>query len=78
MRGGPFDSINAEERREFALPDCLVQKSDILMQNIELENDKLQFKVFDTLRAEHNIDCTALSVSQTQGGNAYRTYVQVQ
>ena len=74
----PLDSINVEERREFALPDCLVKKSDVLMHNIELENDKLQFKVFDSLRAEHNIDCTALSVSQTQGGNAYRTYVQVQ
>ena len=74
----PLDSLKIEERREFALPDCLVKKSDLLMQNIELENDKLQFKVFDSLRAEHNIDCTALSVSQTQGGNAYRTYVQVQ
>ena len=74
----PLDSLSVEERRAFVIGDCVVSKSDVLMHNIELENDKLSFKVFDSLRNDHHIDCTALSVSQTQGGNAYRTYVQVQ
>ena len=51
--------------------------NDIMMMNIDLDADKLTYTTLDKLRVEHHIDMTALSVSNTHGGNQYRTYVQM-
>ena len=73
----PLDALTAEEGSFVSLPDTEVPKSEVLIMNLELENDKVPYKAFDRLRFEHHIDVTALSLSQTQGGNTYRVYAQV-
>ena len=73
----PLDALTAEEGSLVSLPDMEVPKSDVLIMHVELENDKVPYKAFDRLRFEHRIDVTALSLSQTQGGNTYRVYAQV-
>ena len=73
----PLDTLTADEGSLASLPDVEVPQSDILLTHVELENDKVPHKAFDRLRFEHHIDVTALSLSQTQGGNTYRVYAQV-
>ena len=62
--------VHREQQRLASLPN-------VLLMHVELENDKVPYKAFDRLRFEHHIDVTALSLSQTQGGNTYRVYAQV-
>ena len=75
----PLEALTVEEARaaEACLPGVLVQKSDILIINGDLDNDKVPYEVFDRLRSEFHIDVTSISISATLGGNAYRTYVQM-
>ena len=75
----PFRRVGVEEARaaEACLPGVLVQKSDILIINVDLDTDKVPYEVFDRLRREYHIDVASISISATLGGNAYRAYVQM-
>ena len=75
----PLESLTVEEARaaEACLPGVLVQKSDVLITNVDLDTDKVPYEVFDRLRLEFHIDVTSISISATLGGNAYRAYVQM-
>ena len=75
----PLESLTVEEARaaEACLPGVLVQKSDVLIINVDLDTDKVPYEVFDRLRLEFHIDVTSISISATLGGNAYRAYVQM-
>ena len=75
----PLECLTVEEARaaEACLPGVLVQKSDILIINVDLDTDKVPYEVFDRLRREFHIDVTSISISATLGGNAYRAYVQM-
>ena len=58
------------------LPDPEASLADVLDANFEMtENNELPYDTFDSLRVRHNLDVTALSVSQTPRGNLYRAYV---
>jgi len=44
--------------------------------NVELDADaRIPFSAFDTLRTEHAIDVSAISLSFTQRGGTYRAHV---
>ena len=50
--------------------------ADVLEAHVELDAQMvISYKGFDALRVRHGIDVTALSVSTTRGGNAYRAFV---
>ena len=71
-----FTTFAAVDLRDTHLPSVLVRRGDMLINNIVLEQDgKIPFAVFDKLRKSHEIDVTALSVSATQNGGVYRSYV---
>jgi hypothetical protein len=57
------------------MPLVVRNNADVLIANVQLENDRIPFHVFDSLRLKHGIDVTALSVSQTHYGNLYRAFV---
>ena len=56
-------------------PDITVRKADFL-EMITLETlGQIPYTALDKLRREHNIDVTALSLSQTHSGGLYRAHV---
>ena len=75
----PLECLTVEEAQaaEACLPGVLVQKSDILIINVDLDTDKVPYEVFDRLRREFHIDVTSISISATLGGNAYRARSQM-
>ena len=73
----PFAELTANEAAHFELPPVVLHSHAILARNVELEEHRIPFTVYDELRMSHGIDVTALSVSQTSTGNLYRNYVLV-
>lgn len=71
-----FTTFAAVDLRDTHLPSILVRPGDILINNIVLEQGgKIPFAAFDQLKHRFGIDVTALSVSATQNGGVYRSYV---
>ena len=72
----PLRAMAVRDLRGAQLPDPEASLADVLDANFEMtENNELPYDTFDTLRLRHNLDVTALSVSQTPRGNLYRAYV---
>ena len=70
-----FDTLMISDAELLNSPDIAVQKADIL-EVITLETlGQIPFTALDKLRREHNIDVTALSLSQTHSGGFYRPHV---
>ena len=76
---GPWQELEdstLDEAKGMCLPPPLVALEDVLEANVELDpSNTISYKGFDALRVRHGIDVTALSVSLTRGGNAYRAFV---
>ena len=70
----PYESLPLASANDVELPPILLKPSNILITNVEIDGGRVPYSVFDTLRADHGIDVTALQYSQTAGGNAYRSY----
>lgn len=71
----PYEHLSHREASGYALPLVICNRADVLIANVEFEQGRITFPVFDSLRLAHGIDTTALSVSQTHYGNLYRAYV---
>ena len=68
--------LAAVDLRDSHLPSVLIRPGDMLINNIVLEQGgKIPFAAFDQLKHRFGIDVTALSVSATQNGGVYRSYV---
>jgi hypothetical protein len=70
----PVTSFKAADLAGCLLPQTMVSLAAVLIPSVVMEEGQIPFAVFDTLRNNHAIDLTALSVSQTQRGNVYRNY----
>ena len=71
-----YDVLNVASAASAFVPDRIVQRADVLLMNIELDDhQQIPFRVFDTLRLQHAIDVTAISLSLTHRGNLYRAHV---
>ena len=64
-----------DEVAQVRLPTVLVDKSEVMVGNVELENNKVPSAVCDQLRLDHGVDVTGLKSSSTPNGNTYRSYV---
>ncbi len=73
----PYERLSHDEAYMYALPTVLCTRADILVADVSLDGGRIPFSVFDSLRLEHGIDTTALSVSQTHHGNLYRAFVMM-
>lgn len=71
----PYEQLSHDEAHVYAMPTVLCTRADVLIANVNLEDGRIPFTVFDSLRMAHGIDTTALSVSQTHYGNLYRAFV---
>ena len=71
----PYENLPLERVADVKLPPVLLEPANMLITNVEIDGGKVPYSVFDTLRADHDIDVTALQYSQTPGGNIYRAYV---
>ena len=71
----PYESLPLSSAVEVKLPPVLLEPANMLITNVEIDGGKIPYSAFDTLRADFGIDVTALQYSQTEGGNAYRSYV---
>ena len=70
-----LDSLTPQEVKGTRLPDNMVSGSSILETNLVFLDGRLQYKTLCRLKEVHNIDVTALSVSLTRLGNAFRAFV---
>ena len=71
----PYENLSHDEASGYAMPAVICTQADVLIANVELEQGRIPFPVFDSLRLAHGIDTTSLSVSQTHYGNLYRAFV---
>ena len=71
----PYENLSHQEASEYVMPVVVCNRADVLIANVEFEQGRIPFPVFDSLRLAHGIDTTSLSVSQTHYGNLYRAFV---
>lgn len=72
----PMAALTPSELTGCLLPETFVSQDAVLHAAFSMEGEGLiPFSVFDALRADHDIDVTSLTLSQTQRGNVYRNYV---
>ena len=73
---GPWTAVETwqlDRLRDVVLPPAILDPQDILETATELNSDgTIPYQVLDTLRLQHGLDMTALGVSSTSRGNAYR------
>ena len=76
---GPWkelEDLTMAEASGTCLPPPLVALEDVLEAHIEVNTERIiSYKAFDALRERHGIDVTALTISMTRAGNAYRSFV---
>ena len=70
----PHESLTLASAADVKLPPILLEPTNMLITNVEIERGKVPYSIFDKLRADHAIDVTAFMYSETAGGNAYRSY----
>ena len=70
----PYSSLQLAEAADIQLPPVLVNRADMLLINVSLDDGKIPFDVLDELRLQHGVDVTGLQYSQTAAGNVYRAY----
>ena len=71
-----FSDLSQRDASAYTLPVVVCNRADILITNVKLDGDgRIPFATFNDLRANHGIDVTALSVSQTHYSNLFRAYV---
>lgn len=71
----PYENLSHHEASEYVISFVVCNRADVLIANVELEQGRIPFPVFESLRLAHGIDTTSLSVSQTHYGNLYRQFV---
>ena len=70
-----YEKLSQDEASKCAMPVVICNRADVLIANVAIEQGRIPFTVFDSLRLTHGIDTTALSMSQTHYGNLYRAFV---
>ena len=71
----PLNDLTVSEGAEFTLPAVVIETRNVLAQNVELDEERIPFAVFDKLRKEDGVDVTGFNLSMTANGNTYRSYV---
>jgi len=72
----PADTWQLDALREVTLPSALLDPAAILETLVQRNEDcTVPYPTLDALRQKHGLDMTALSLSSTARGNAYRQYV---
>ena len=76
---GPWKPLDTKQLcdvgyHKTVMPPVLIPRSSVLMVNVELEDGRIPWLVFEELRQTHCIDTTGVSTSATHNGNIYRAH----